>query len=62
MKQLVKLKPNKSQGPDRIHPRVLKEAAKELAKPLTIIFTKSTEEGTLPDDWKSSQITPMFKK
>jgi hypothetical protein len=40
MKQLAKLKPNKSQEPDRIHPRVLKEAAKELAKPLTVIFKK----------------------
>ena len=35
---LRKLQPEKSPGPDGIHPRVLKECAVELSRPLTILF------------------------
>ena len=38
---LKNLKPEKSPGPDNIHPRVLKECATELVKPLTLLFRKS---------------------
>jgi hypothetical protein len=41
---------------------VLREAKSELAEPLTMIFNKSLVEGELPNDWKSAQITPIFKK
>jgi ribosomal protein L29 len=61
-KQLAGLNTNKSTGPDDIHPRVLKELKKELAEPLTIIYNKSLKEGVLPEDWKSAQITPIYKK
>jgi hypothetical protein len=37
VKALLKLKVNKSPGPDQISPRVLKELANELALPLTIL-------------------------
>ncbi|KFQ45842.1 hypothetical protein N333_09138, partial [Nestor notabilis] len=53
---------HKSMGPDEIHPQVLKELANEVAKPLSIIFERSWEEGELPDDWKKGNITPIFKK
>ena len=39
---------NKSQGPDGIPARVLKELSKELALPISIIFNKSIESGVLP--------------
>jgi hypothetical protein len=62
LKKLVNLNPSKSPGPDGIHPRVLKEAAEIIAKPLEIIFNKSMKEGVLPSDWKIAHVTALFKK
>src|SRR6202000_519896 len=28
----------------------------------TILFSQSMKQGTLPDDWKTSTVTPVFKK
>ena len=55
------LKPNKSQGPDRIHPRILKETSQCITSPLEKIFRKSLDEGILPDDWKSANVTAIHK-
>ena len=38
----------KAQGPDLIPPRVLREISKEIAKPLSILFNKSLQEGIVP--------------
>ena len=61
-KQLRKLKVNKSQGPDSLHPRVLKEIAPCIIRPLMIIYTKFIKSGVLPSQWKQGQVTPLFKK
>ncbi|KAK4821391.1 hypothetical protein QYF61_019292 [Mycteria americana] len=53
---------HKSMGPDEIHPRVLKELAEELTKPLSIIYQQSWLTGEVPADWRLANVTPMFKK
>ncbi|KFP84538.1 hypothetical protein N311_12554, partial [Apaloderma vittatum] len=59
---LENLKVHKSMGPDEIYPRVLKELAAEVARPLAIIFERSWQSGEVPTDWKRANITPIFKK
>ena len=62
MEKLRDLKPDKCPGPDKIHPHVLKECCRQLAKPLFLLFRKSLDEGELPADWKTATVSPIFKK
>jgi len=59
---LLDLKPSKPPGPDGIHPKVLKELAAEVAAPLTAIFRSSLASGTVPQSWKTANITAIYKK
>ena len=61
-KLLNRLKPNKACGPDKIPYRVLKELAPVLAPPLTALYNKSLEEGTVPAEWHHALVTPVYKK
>ena len=61
-KKLHMLNPNKSPGPDNIHPRLLKETAPELALPLQMLFMRILKEGRLPQCWKNAHVTPIYKK
>ena len=60
-KAVAKLKPSKSQGPDNLHPKFIKECSEQLIEPLKNIFTKSLNESKLPDVWKQANVTAMFK-
>ncbi|MES9881396.1 MAG: reverse transcriptase domain-containing protein [Sedimenticola sp.] len=61
-KAIDKLKPSKSQGPDNLHPKLIKETKKSLLKPLNIIFNKSLEESKIPSVWKTANVSAIFKK
>ncbi|KFO77743.1 RNA-directed DNA polymerase from mobile element jockey, partial [Cuculus canorus] len=59
---LAQLDVHKSMGPDGIHPRVLKELADVLSKPLSIIFQRSWLTGEVPLDWRLADVVPIYKK
>ncbi|KAJ7425706.1 hypothetical protein WISP_22348 [Willisornis vidua] len=52
----------KSVKPDGIHPRILKELADVITKPLLMIFEHSWESWEVPADWKLTNLGPIFKK
>lgn len=61
-KLLKSLKAHKAPGPDQISPLVLKEMANVITPMLTAIFKKSCDSGVVPEDRKTANITPVFKK
>ena len=60
--KLKNLNISKSSGPDMIHPRILYELREELAYPLMKIFNCSLKSNELPSDWKTANISAIFKK
>ena len=59
---LKQLNPNKSQGPDNISGRLLKNCAMSISYPLSILFNICFRTGSLPDEWKITNIVPAHKK
>ncbi|KAK4827513.1 hypothetical protein QYF61_018839 [Mycteria americana] len=52
----------KPMGPDGIHPRVLRELAEVLTKPLAILYQQSWLTREVPVDWRSANVMPIYKK
>ena len=48
--------------PDNIGAKLLKLAPAEVSQRLTIIFKNSMRNTGVPEDWKTANITPIFKK
>ena len=59
---LYNLKINKASGPDLISPRLLKEGAIVLARPFSVIFNRSLQQGYFPSAWKTANVSPIHKK
>jgi hypothetical protein len=60
-KKLLKVRADKAPGDDEIMPRLICQISEEISRPLWIIFRKSMDEGIVPKDWKTANVTPLFK-
>ncbi|PKU49450.1 rna-directed dna polymerase from mobile element hypothetical protein [Limosa lapponica baueri] len=56
------LDPYKLMGPENIHPKALKELVDVISRPLSVIFEKSWRLGDIPEDWKKTNVTFIYKK
>ena len=61
-KLLGNIDPFKATGSDGLPPKLLRELSIELAPCLTLLFKASLRQGSLPEDWKTALVTPIFKK
>ena len=59
--QLLRLKPNKAIGLDKISARLLKDGASVIAPIIRNIINLSFESGHFPSSWKSAKVTALFK-
>ena len=61
-KLIKNINPSKATGPDTIAGSVLKENIDICTDILTLLFTKSLENGKVPSDWNHANVTPVLKK
>ena len=52
---------SKAAGPDGISGLFLKAVASDIAIPLSTIYNKSIQTGSVPRAWKRSNVTPFYK-
>ena len=53
---------SKACGPDGIPSRLLKECSQEIAPSVCALFNQSLNIGRIPSEWKSANVTPIYKK
>ena len=61
-KLLKGLNPSKTLGPDKFHPRVLKELATDFGPLFAHLFQQSVDSGEIPKEWTLAKFSPGFKK
>ena len=59
-KKLTSLRSDKAPGADGISPWILKEIQESLVNPIYILMRKSLDEGGVPNDWKTANVSPIF--
>ena len=60
--KLIALQSNKSSGPYGWPITIIKSVSEFISVPLSILFNKSLNSGTLTSDWKCANVTPIHKK
>jgi hypothetical protein len=50
------------EGSDYISPIILKELADETSPLLQLIYTKSLDTGEVLADWRTANVSPVYKK
>ena len=61
-KKIHAMRSKAAPGPDKLSPRLLKSVVDQISAPLSTIFKKSIDEGVVPEDWRTANVTPIFKK
>lgn len=56
------IKVNKTSGPDKVSPRILKEAKHHISMPLRNLFSKPLNTGKVPLEWTLENVTPISEK
>ena len=62
MEKLNGLKDKNSTGPDGLSTKLFKLFKNHLCYPLTKLFQNSLISGIVPEDWRTANVTPVFKK
>ena len=62
IKLLRRLNLRKACGLDLLQTRILKDLADEIAPLLTTVFQVSFRDGQVPKDWKTANVSAIFKK
>ena len=60
--ELVNLDVSRACGPDHITPKLLKLCTEFISEPLSQLFNQSMSSGTLPRDWTTANVIPIYKK
>ena len=60
--KIRRLRRGAAAGPDNIGPTILQELVDEVAAPLACIMQKILEDGSMPADWHTANVCPIFKK
>ena len=61
VKVLSGLNSSSAAGPDGLHPHLLKACSGALSLPFYLLFERSLDEGALPNLWKTSIVTALYK-
>ena len=60
-KELLQMKSTKATGLDGIPARLLKDAASEVSESITYIINLTISTSTIPSEWKTAKVTPIYK-
>ena len=60
--KIRRLRRGAAAGPDQLGAQLLQELVDVISSPLATVMRKTLEEGSVPDDWRTANVTPIFKK